>query len=117
MLATKLGLALGLPMARVEVIEVSEWLIEHTEDLRIQLGGTKIPCRSGKQLGSLYVGPESPDLPLDYQPHELLQRVVHVGDFARILVLDKWTSNSDGRQAGSLLPQNTRKSAVQRNIY
>ena len=38
MLATNLGLALGLPMPRVEVIEVCDWLIEHTEDLRIQLG-------------------------------------------------------------------------------
>ena len=38
MLATSLGLALGLPMPRVEVIEVSDWLIEHTEDLRIELG-------------------------------------------------------------------------------
>ena len=53
MLATNLGLALGLPMPRVEVIEVSDSLIEHTEDLRISLGGAKIPCRSGKQLGSL----------------------------------------------------------------
>jgi len=30
MLATNLGLALGLPMPRVEVIVVSDWLIEHT---------------------------------------------------------------------------------------
>jgi hypothetical protein len=37
MLATNLGLALGLPMPRVEVIEVSDWLIERTEDLRISL--------------------------------------------------------------------------------
>ena len=51
MLATRLGIALGLPMPRVEVIEVSGWLIEHTEDLWINLGGSKIPCRSGKQLG------------------------------------------------------------------
>jgi hypothetical protein len=99
MLATRLGLALGLPMPRVEVIEVSDWLIEHTEDLRINLGGPRIPCRSGKQLGSQYVGPASPHLPLDYLPNELLQRVVNVGDFARVLVLDKWTCNSDGRQA------------------
>src|SRR3984957_4782377 len=99
MLATNLGLALGLPMPRVEVIEVSEWLIEHTEDLQIDLGGVKIPCRSGKQLGSLYVGSESPGMTFDYLPRELLQRVVNVGDFARVLVLDKWTCNSDGRQA------------------
>lgn len=99
MFATKLGLALGLPMPRVEVIEVSDWLIEQTEDLRISLGGAKIPCRSGKQLGSLYVGGESPGMSFDYLPRELLQRVVNIGDFPRILVLDKWTCNSDGRQA------------------
>jgi hypothetical protein len=99
MLATNLGLELGLPMSRVEVIEVSDWLIEHTEDLRIELGGSKILCRSGKQLGSLYVGCGSPGMTFDYLPHELLQKVVNVGDFARVLVLDKWTCNADGRQA------------------
>lgn len=99
MLATKLGLALGLPMPRVEVIEVSDWLIEHTEGLRISLGGAKIPCTSGKQLGSLYVGCESPSMTLDYLPRELLQGVRNLSDFARVLVLDKWTCNSDGRQA------------------
>jgi hypothetical protein len=99
MFATNLGLALGLPMPRVEVIEVSDWLIERTEDLRISLGGAKIPCRSGKQLGSLYVGCENPGMTLDYLPRELLQGVRNLSDFARVLVLDKWTCNSDGRQA------------------
>ena len=99
MLATNLGLALGLPMPPVEVIEVSDWLIEHAEGLRISVGGAKIPCRSGKQLGSLYVGSESPGMTFDYLPRELLQRVVNIGDFARALVLDQWTCNSDGRQA------------------
>jgi hypothetical protein len=99
MLAANLGLALGLPMPRVEVIEVSAWLIEHTEGLRIELGGSKIPCRSGKQLGSLYVGCESFGMTFDYLPRELLERVLNIEDFARVLVLDKWTCNSDGRQA------------------
>jgi hypothetical protein len=99
MLATNLGLALGLPMPRVEVIEVSDWLIEQTEDLRISLGGAKILCRSGNQLGSLYVGCESPAMTLDYLPRELLQGVGNLSDFAQVLVLDKWTCNSDGRQA------------------
>jgi hypothetical protein len=99
MLAANLGRGLGLPMPRVVVIEVSDWLIEHTEDLRIGLGGAKIPCQSGKQLGSLYMGCESPGMSFDYLPGELLQRVVNIGDFARVLVLDKWTCNSDGRQA------------------
>ncbi len=99
MLATNLGRALGLPMPRVEVIEVPEGLIERTEDLRIALGGSRIPCRSGKQLGSLYVGCQTPGMTFDYLPHELLQKVVNVGDFARVLVLDKWACNCDGRQA------------------
>ena len=97
MLASRLGLALGLPIPQVVVIEVSEWLIEHTPELRIQLAGTQIPCRSGKQLGSLYCG--SPGLTLDYLPQELLSKVSNVADFARVLVLDKWTCNADGRQA------------------
>lgn len=99
MLATNLGLALGLPIPRVEVIEVSDWLIEHTEDLRIKRGGSKIPCRRGKQLGSLYVGSERPAMTFDYLPRGLLERVVNIADFARALVLDKWTCNGDGRQA------------------
>lgn len=97
MLATRLGLVLGLPMPRVEVIEVSDWLIEHTAELRIQLGGNTIPCRSGKQFGSHCVGP--PDRMLDYLPSESLGGVRNVADFARVLVLDKWTCNADGRQA------------------
>jgi hypothetical protein len=36
---------------------------------------------------------------IDYLPRELLETVVNIGDFARALVLDKWTCNSDGRQA------------------
>ena len=99
MLATRLGLALGLPMPRVEVIEVSEWLIMHTPDLRINLAGTEIPCQGGRQLASLYVGTESSGLIFDYLPRELLEGVRNLADFARVLVLDKWTCNADGRQA------------------
>jgi len=99
MLATRLGLALGLPMPRVAVIEVCDWLIEHTPDLRIQLVGKELRCRSGKQLGSLYVGADSPGLAWDYLPGELLRGVRNVTSFAAVLVLDKWTCNSDGRQA------------------
>ena len=99
MLATSLGLALGLPLPSVEVIEVSDWLITHTPDLRIQLAGAELSCHAGKQLGSLYIGEDTPGLTLDYLPRELLQGVRNLADFARVLVLDKWTCNADGRQA------------------
>jgi len=99
MLATRLGLALGLPMPRVEVIEVCEWLIAHTPDLRIQLAGREIPCQRGLQLGSRYVGDECSGLTCDYLPRELLAVVRNLACFAQVLVLDKWTCNGDGRQA------------------
>jgi hypothetical protein len=38
-------------------------------------------------------------LTFDYLPIEMLKNVWNLSDFARVLVLDKWTCNSDGRQA------------------
>ena len=99
MFATKLGLKLGLPMPAVHVIEVSEWLIERTSELRIQLAASQVRCQSGRQLASRYVGQDSSGLTFDYLPLELLKRVRNLADFARVLVLDKWTCNCDGRQA------------------
>lgn len=98
-LATRLGLALGLPMPRVGAIEVSEWLIQHSDALHINLAGRNIPCQSGKQLASLYADQENVGLTHDYLPTCLLETVANLRDFARVLVLDKWTCNSDGRQA------------------
>jgi hypothetical protein len=99
MLATRLGQMLGIPMLRVEIIEVSQWLIEHTADLRIDLAGMSTLCKAGKQLASLYVQHPSDGIVLDYLPESLLDSVHNVHDFSRVLVLDRWTCNSDGRQA------------------
>jgi hypothetical protein len=96
MFATRLAQWLGLPVPRVEVIEVSDWLISHTPDLRVELGGTATPCSSGRQLGSQYPDPELPMF--DYLPESLLDQVANIADFPRMLVLDKWVGNADGRQ-------------------
>lgn len=97
MFATRLAQWLGLPVPQVEVIEVSDWLIEHTQELRVEVGGSAVPCSSGRQLASLY--PDRETQVFDYLPASLFSRVANVQDFARVLVLDKWTANSDGRQA------------------
>jgi hypothetical protein len=86
-------------MPRVEVIDVSDWLIENTDDLRVELAGACIPCSSGRQLASLYAGDMTEASICDYLPDDELKDVVNIQDFARVLVLDKWTCNSDGRQA------------------
>ncbi len=99
MLATRLGQLLGLPLPRVEQIEVSEWLIEHTGELRIEGAGSSTPWKAGAHLASLYVEDPSNGPVFDYLPESLLERLENVYDFPRVLVLDRWTSNSDGRQA------------------
>jgi hypothetical protein len=99
MLATNLGLRLGLPMPRVEVIDVSDRLIENSDDLRMELRGASIPCSSGRQLASLYAGDMTEASIREDLPDAAFQDVVNIQDFARVLVLDKWTCNSDGRQA------------------
>src|SRR5437773_96252 len=48
--ASRIGSYLGLPMPEVAVIEVCDWLIEHTQELRITGTGHEIPCSSGLQL-------------------------------------------------------------------
>jgi hypothetical protein len=98
-LATKLGLALGLPMPEVAIIEVSEWLIQNSPDLKIDLGTRSVPCASGLQLGSRYVADPLEAIVFDYLLEAMLGRLVNWKDFPRVLVFDKWTGNSDGRQA------------------
>ncbi len=99
MLATRLGQLLGLPVPSVDGIEVSEWLIEHTPELRIELVGSGIPWKAGVHLASRYIADPGNEWVFDYLPEAALERLDNVSDFARMLVLDRWTSNADGRQA------------------
>lgn len=109
MFATNLGQWLGLPMPRVGVIDVSNWLIEQTNDLRVEVARAVVPCSSGKQLASLYAGDKIEATVFDYLPDAALENVVNLQDFSRVLVLDKWTCNSDGRQA--IFKRHTRNQA------
>ncbi|HZU33806.1 MAG TPA: HipA family kinase [Candidatus Angelobacter sp.] len=98
-LASKLGLLLGLPMPEVVVIEVSDWLIGNSPDLYVENAGHNMPCSSGLQLGSRYVVNPEKEMVFDYLPESLMQKNIrNLQDFARVLVLDKWTGNADGRQ-------------------
>lgn len=96
--ATRLAQKLGIPVPEPVVIDVSPWLIEHTEELRCNLGSTKIPFTSGLCFGSRYIADSDFGTALDYLPECEFDKVANLSDFARVLVLDKWASNSDGRQ-------------------
>lgn len=104
-LGTKIGLALGLPVAPVEVIDVSNWLVTHTPELQIQTEGGSFPCESGLQLGSRYAGDLWQGHVTDHMPETLLDRVVNAHELVQMLVFDKWLGNCDGRQAVFIKPR------------
>jgi hypothetical protein len=108
-LASRLGSYLGLPMPEVALIEVSEWLVNNTPELRFDMAGLAIPCSSGLQLGSRYVADPERDMVFDYLPESMMERIRNLQDFARVLVLDKWAGNADGRQAIFTKPATARK--------
>ncbi|HET6843499.1 MAG TPA: HipA family kinase [Candidatus Angelobacter sp.] len=98
MFASRLGRWLNLPIPQTEAIEVSEELIERTPELHFDIGATRIKCMPGRHLASLYAD-QNGNMVFDYLPESLLSKVSNIGMFARSLVLDKWTCNSDSRQA------------------
>jgi len=99
LLGTKLAARLGLPVPQVAVVDVPEALIRYTADLVMQLGQSSVPCRAGLQFASRYPG-DPRELTLhDFLPDEQLREVENLGDFAGMLAYDKWTCNTNGRQA------------------
>ena len=99
MLATRLAARLGLCVPQVEVVEVRPEIIAYTPDLVIQLGLGRTPCVPGKQFGSQFPGHPARTAVHDFLPDEQLSGVRNLSDFLGILVLDKWTCNTNGRQA------------------
>jgi hypothetical protein len=99
LLATRLAEAVGLAVPPSEVIEVSDWLIQHTEELTIELRGGAQRCQPGLHYASRWVGGLMPGQTVDYLPQEQLLEVRNLAEFAGILALDKWTCNINGRQA------------------
>ena len=99
MLATRLAKEVGLPVPVTEIVEVGDWLIEHTPELHVQLAHNTVRCQAGLQFGSRYVVNPMEGQVFDYISVEMLNRVRNIETFAGILAFDKWTGNADGRQA------------------
>jgi hypothetical protein len=99
LLATRMAARLGLPVAGAETVEVRRGLIERTDDLVIQLGRGREPCAAGLQFGSRFPGDPASTVVYDFLPDEQLRAVANLEAFAGVLVFDKWTCNTNGRQA------------------
>jgi hypothetical protein len=98
-LVSRLAVAAGLSAPEAELVEVSNWLIENTPELEMDLGKKRVRCQPGLHFGSRFVGGLMPGQVVDYLPEEQLIELRNVEEFAGILALDKWTGNINGRQA------------------
>jgi hypothetical protein len=98
MLGTRLAARLGLPTTPGAIIEVPEELIRLTPELTMEMPRSRVPCLSGLQFGSRYPGDPRRLALHDFLPDEQLREVENLHDFAGMLVFDKWTCNTNGRQ-------------------
>jgi hypothetical protein len=98
LLATRLAEKMGLPTTPTIVVEVSENLIDSSDELVMELPRYRVPCSPGKQLGSKFFGNPRNLRTFDLLPGEELHRVKNFTDFIGMVVFDKWTCNCDGRQ-------------------
>jgi hypothetical protein len=98
LLGTRLAARLGLPVTPVAIIQVSEELIRLTPELCMEMPRARVPCQAGPQFGSRYPGDPRRLTLHDFLPDEQLRGVENLHDFAGMLVFDKWTCNTNGRQ-------------------
>jgi len=99
MLASRLALLVGLPVAVPAFVEVSRALLGSNPDLAFDVGERREPIRPGTQFGSRFPGIPSQTLVVDFLPDRLLRRLKNLtSTFLGAFVFDKWTCNCDGRQ-------------------
>ncbi len=98
MLGYQLAIALGLPVARGEVVAVVPELIASTPDLVIVKRGRPETCPPGFHFGSRFPGDPGRVAVYDFLPDDRLPEVANLADFAGMLLFDQWTCNTNGRQ-------------------
>ena len=81
------------------IISVSKEFVAENPALCLQLSGERTPVQTGWHFGSCFPGDPARLAVYDFLPDTLLKQVSNLGHFLGALVLDKWMSNADGRQA------------------
>ncbi len=100
LVATRLAAAAGLSVPASNTVEVSEWLIRNSPEMWVEgTRGERLPCAGGLAFGSQFVGGLMPGHVVDYLPENEVSELRNIHEFAGMLCIDKWTGNSNGRQA------------------
>jgi hypothetical protein len=98
-LASSLLAHLQISTPEITIVSISaEFLARHPE-VHIQLRAGRLAVKPGQHFGSRYQGQSPMAIVYDFVPEVLFDQVVNRNEFLGALVLDKWTGNSDARQA------------------
>jgi hypothetical protein len=86
---------LGICSPPHAVVRIGRHFLKDNPGVRFTIKSVEHPVCCGEHFGSLYTG----DAVYDFLPDALLPDVYNLQHFCGALVLDKWLSNADGRQA------------------
>lgn len=98
-IAARLLEYLQIASPRVALVEVTSTFLENNPEVCLTLGSRKQAVTPGWHLGSQFPGNPHTEAVYDYLPDSLLPQVVNLRDFLGVLAFDRWTGNSDARQA------------------
>jgi hypothetical protein len=96
-IATEIARAVGLSVPLCSPIQVPEFLIEGTPEIRKQAQRYGIKYYTGPHFCTRYMG--SVGRTFDILPEHMLVKISNLPEFYGIFALDKWCSNADHRQA------------------
>ena len=97
LIATRLAEAVGLTVPKSDVVEVTEWLIENSPEMLVELGrGQRERCASGLQFGSRFVGGLMPGQVVDYLPEPQMDEVRNLAEFAGMLASTSGRATATG---------------------
>ena len=81
------------------IVELDPGFLGRERDVRIRLATRETPVAAGWHFGSQFPGHPDREAVYDYLPDSLLAQVHNLRHFLGIFAFDKWTANSDSRQA------------------
>jgi hypothetical protein len=112
-IASRLARRIELPVPEVAAVDISQWLIRSTPELSFELPSGRAACNEGVHFGSRFAVDPQEGTVTDLLPTACLPRVKNLAAFIGAVILDKWTCNTDRRQAVYVrTPESTRYSAV-----
>ncbi len=98
-MAAAILLQLEISTPEASIIWITSKFLGGNPDVSLSSHGGRLEVEIGPHFGSLFPGDPSQIAVYDFLPEPLLDEVGNGSQFIGVLAFDKWTGNTDGRQA------------------